>query len=134
MMEHCEQTEESLARPRGPIDIYIGRRTSPEIAVSVMAEILAVKNGVILPIAAQVGPAKIIRDAAPVSRQGGACERFWPLECIGSAATAPLWKPSRAFDDGQKVYIQLTCQPRKHSVAPTSRGREGIAPIKFGAL
>ncbi len=40
MMEHCEQTEESLARLRGPIDIYIGSKTSPEIAVSVMAEML----------------------------------------------------------------------------------------------
>jgi xanthine dehydrogenase accessory factor len=76
MMEHCEQTEESLAQLRGPVGIYIGSKTPPEIAVSVMAEILAVKNGVILPIAAQVGPAKIIRDAAPVSGQGGACARF----------------------------------------------------------
>jgi len=49
MIEHFEQTEESLARLRGPIGIYIGSKTPPEIAVSVMAEILAVKNGVTLP-------------------------------------------------------------------------------------
>lgn len=57
MMEHFEQTEASIAQLRGPIGIYIGSKTPPEIAVSVMAEILAVKNGVILPLAAQVGPA-----------------------------------------------------------------------------
>jgi xanthine dehydrogenase accessory factor len=49
MIEHFEQTEASLARLRGPIGIYIGSKTPPEIAVSIMAEILAVKNGVKLP-------------------------------------------------------------------------------------
>ena len=43
------QTEEGLARLRGPIGIYIGSKTPPEIAVSIMAEVLAVKNGVALP-------------------------------------------------------------------------------------
>jgi xanthine dehydrogenase accessory factor len=49
MIEHFEQTAERLARLRGPIGIYIGSKTSPEIAVSIMAEVLAVKNGVPLP-------------------------------------------------------------------------------------
>ncbi len=49
MIEHLGQTEASLARLRGPIGIYIGSKTPPEIAVSVMAEILAVKNGITLP-------------------------------------------------------------------------------------
>lgn len=49
LIEHFEQTEQSLARLRGPIGIYIGSKTPSEIAVSVMAEILAVKNGVPLP-------------------------------------------------------------------------------------
>ncbi len=49
MIEHFEQTEATLARLRGPIGIYIGSKTPPEIAVSIMAEILAVKNGVKLP-------------------------------------------------------------------------------------
>lgn len=58
MMEHFEQTEAGLARLRGPIGIYIGSKTPPEIAVSIMAEILAVKNGVALPRDMDVAHAK----------------------------------------------------------------------------
>ncbi|MEJ8812639.1 XdhC family protein [Variovorax ureilyticus] len=58
MIEHFDQTEASLARLRGPIGIYIGSKTPPEIAVSVMAEILAVKNAVQLPREAAVAVAK----------------------------------------------------------------------------
>ena len=46
MAEHFELSESTLARLRGPIGIYIGSKTPSEIAVSVMAEVLAVKNGV----------------------------------------------------------------------------------------
>lgn len=58
MMEHFGETELSLSRLRGPIGIYIGSKTPPEIAVSVMAEILAVKNGVVLPRESDVAYAK----------------------------------------------------------------------------
>jgi xanthine dehydrogenase accessory factor len=58
MIEHFGQTEASLVRLRGPIGIYIGSKTPPEIAVSVMAEVLAVKNGVALPRDMDVGHAK----------------------------------------------------------------------------
>jgi xanthine dehydrogenase accessory factor len=58
MIEHFDQTEASLARLRGPIGIYIGSKTPPEIAVSVMAEILAVKNAVTLPRETEVAHAK----------------------------------------------------------------------------
>ncbi|MEO8248805.1 MAG: XdhC family protein [Burkholderiales bacterium] len=61
MIEHFEQTEQSLAKLRGPIGIYIGSKTPPEIAVSVMAEILAVKNGVALPRDMEVAHAKNAR-------------------------------------------------------------------------
>ena len=64
MIEHFDQTEASLARLRGPIGIYIGSKTPPEIAVSVMAEILAVKNGVTLPRDVEVARAKNERDQA----------------------------------------------------------------------
>jgi xanthine dehydrogenase accessory factor len=58
MIEHFEETDESLQRLRGPIGLFIGSKTPPEIAVSIMAEILALKNGVPLPRDLQVGPAK----------------------------------------------------------------------------
>lgn len=58
MVDHFEQTEAALARLRGPIGVYIGSKTPPEIAVSVMAEILAVKNNVSLPREMAVAQAK----------------------------------------------------------------------------
>ena len=58
MIDHFEQTPDTLARLRGPIGIYIGSKTPAEIAVSVMAEILAVKNGVALPRDMDVAHAK----------------------------------------------------------------------------
>lgn len=58
MIEHFGQTQQGLARLHGPIGIYIGSKTPPEIAVSVMAEILALKNGVALPRDMQVAQAK----------------------------------------------------------------------------
>ena len=58
MKEHFEQTDASLARLRGPIGIYIGSKTPAEIAVSIMAEVLAVKNAVPLPRDMDVAHAK----------------------------------------------------------------------------
>ena len=49
MKAHFGRTDADLARLRGPVGIYIGSKTPPEIAVSIMAEVLAVKNGVTLP-------------------------------------------------------------------------------------
>jgi xanthine dehydrogenase accessory factor len=63
MIEHFDQTPESLVRLRGPIGIYIGSKTPPEIAVSIMAEVLAVKNGVPLPRDMDVASAKNSQEA-----------------------------------------------------------------------
>lgn len=49
LIEHFGETDASLERLRGPIGLYIGSKTPAEIAVSVMAEILAAKNGVSVP-------------------------------------------------------------------------------------
>lgn len=62
MIEHFGHTEASLEKLRGPIGIYIGSKMPSEIAVSVMAEILAVKNRVPLPRDLEVGPAKDQQD------------------------------------------------------------------------
>ena len=58
MAEHFSLSQAALANLRGPIGIYIGSKTPPEIAVSVMAEVLAVKNGVVLPRDMEVAQAK----------------------------------------------------------------------------
>jgi xanthine dehydrogenase accessory factor len=41
-----ELTDEQIGRLHGPIGLYIGSRTPPEIAISILAEITAIKNGV----------------------------------------------------------------------------------------
>jgi xanthine dehydrogenase accessory factor len=64
MAEHFGWTTEDQRRLRGPIGVYIGSKTPPEIAVSVMAEILAVKNGVGVPLEMQVAEAKDLRSMA----------------------------------------------------------------------
>lgn len=58
MREHFDQGDHALDRLRGPIGIYIGSKTPAEIAVSVMAEVLAAKNNVPLPRDLDVAHAK----------------------------------------------------------------------------
>jgi xanthine dehydrogenase accessory factor len=57
-LEEFELTAEQIARLHGPIGLYIGSRTPPEIAISILAEITAIKNGVSLPEITQVATAK----------------------------------------------------------------------------
>ncbi len=45
-IEHLDETEASVQRLHSPVGLHIGSKTPAEIAVSVMAHILAVKNGV----------------------------------------------------------------------------------------
>ncbi|SIT39361.1 Carbon monoxide dehydrogenase F protein [Paraburkholderia piptadeniae] len=58
MKEHFEMTDEELQRLDGPAGIYIGSRTPPEIALSILAAMVAAKNGVKLPDQAMVSSAK----------------------------------------------------------------------------
>ena len=48
-LREFDLSEEQIARLHGPIGIYIGSKTPYEIAVSILAELTAVKNGVALP-------------------------------------------------------------------------------------
>lgn len=52
------RTGAEVARLHGPIGLYVGGRTPPEIAISILADITAVKNGVVLPDAARIATAK----------------------------------------------------------------------------
>ncbi|HEV8503602.1 MAG TPA: XdhC family protein [Casimicrobiaceae bacterium] len=51
-------TADEIARLHGPIGLYIGSRTPPEIAISILAEITAAKNGVDTRSVKPVGEAK----------------------------------------------------------------------------
>ncbi|HVE50317.1 MAG TPA: XdhC family protein [Casimicrobiaceae bacterium] len=51
-------SQAEIERLHGPIGLYIGSRTPPEIAISILAEITAVKNGVALPEAVSIAAAK----------------------------------------------------------------------------
>lgn len=77
MITHFGQTDASLARLRGPIGIYIGSKTPSEIAVSVMAEILAVKNGVTLPREMAVARAKDDQAMPDDAPDGPVCGTPW---------------------------------------------------------
>jgi xanthine dehydrogenase accessory factor len=57
-LREFDVTEDEIARLHGPIGLFIGSRTPPEIAISILAEITAVKNGVELPEAAKIAAAK----------------------------------------------------------------------------
>jgi xanthine dehydrogenase accessory factor len=49
-------SQDEIARLRGPVGLNIGAKTPPEIAISILGEMTAVKNGVEL--GAAVAPAK----------------------------------------------------------------------------
>jgi xanthine dehydrogenase accessory factor len=68
-------TERDIARLRGPAGIYIGSKTPPEIAVSILAEMTAVKNGV------SVGRPLQVEDA---KSHLGADQAVQALSCSGS--------------------------------------------------
>jgi xanthine dehydrogenase accessory factor len=45
LAEHFDLSDAELARLHGPVGLPIGSRTPPEIAVAILAEMIAVKNG-----------------------------------------------------------------------------------------
>ena len=63
-------TPEQLNKLHGPIGIYIGSKTPSEIAISILAQLTAVKNDVALPDIMQVRAAK---EAAQTEASPDAC-------------------------------------------------------------
>jgi len=57
-LREFDLTDEEIARLHGPIGLYIGSRTPPEIAISILAEVTAIKNAVPLAAIASVADAK----------------------------------------------------------------------------
>jgi len=47
MIDYLDQPPELLQKLRSPVGLFIGSKTPAEIAVSIMAEVIAVKNGVV---------------------------------------------------------------------------------------
>jgi xanthine dehydrogenase accessory factor len=64
-------TEQQLDKLHGPIGLYIGSKTPPEIAISILAELTAVKNGVALPRAVSIADAKMQAGLQPT---GAVCD------------------------------------------------------------
>ena len=58
-LKEFDVTAAQLARLHGPIGLYIGSKTPPEIAISILAEMTAIKNGVQIPAEMRVENAKV---------------------------------------------------------------------------
>jgi len=64
-LREFDVTDDEIARLHGPIGLYIGSRTPPEIAISILAEITSVKNGVPEDARINVAIAKAARAKTP---------------------------------------------------------------------
>ncbi|MCY1267702.1 putative xanthine dehydrogenase subunit A [compost metagenome] len=70
-LREFDLSDQQLARLQGPAGIYIGSRTPPEIALSILAQVIAAKNHVCLPNLMHVAGGKAAREIAASS--GGTC-------------------------------------------------------------
>jgi len=71
LAEHFDMTEQQLDKLHGPIGLYIGSKTPPEIAISILAELTAVKNGIALSRTVSIADAKTQAGLQPT---GATCD------------------------------------------------------------
>ena len=57
-LKEFDLSDTQLSKLHGPIGLYIGSKTPSEIAISILAELTAVKNGVLLPVEVKIEVAK----------------------------------------------------------------------------
>ncbi|WP_322034204.1 XdhC family protein, partial [Paraburkholderia sp. J76] len=89
-LKEFDLSEAELARLHGPVGIYIGSRTPPEIAVSILAEVTAAKNGVTMPAYWDIRHAKAVVDGiAPPCVTNGAGARHCATDNACGAAPLP---------------------------------------------
>lgn len=72
LQEHFDLTPAQMARLRSPAGLYIGSKTPAEITLSIMAEVVACKNGIALPPQVQVAEAKIREEERAPAAEGAA--------------------------------------------------------------
>ena len=103
-LREFDLTDDEIARLHGPIGLYIGSRTPPEIAVSILAEITARKNGVDPRRIASVAVAKaeIARRprAAPHERR-----RAVTRTSMRAGRSQGSKSPSASVDGGRLAYV-----------------------------
>ena len=87
LREHFGLSDASLARLHAPVGLAIGSRTPPEIAVSILAEVLAAKNGAALPPLARMAQRRA-QKADPQPRR--------PAAGGVAAESAPACRPAAA--------------------------------------
>jgi len=71
-LKEFDLAEAEIARLRGPVGLYIGSKTPPEIAVAILAEMTAVRHGVSEPSWAAKPAARFDPSACEVSRSAPA--------------------------------------------------------------
>ena len=76
-LKEFDLSDAELARLRGPAGIYIGSRTPPEIAISILAEVTAAKNSVSLPAILRVERGKTARSITSDDTPISALDRVW---------------------------------------------------------
>ena len=64
LKEHFNLTDQMLAGLHGPAGLYIGSKTPAEIALSIMAEIVAIKNGILTHSPTTVASGKTLQEFA----------------------------------------------------------------------